>query len=175
MSKRIRKLFVFLILFFVFCARDREDIQALKNYLSTTEHQQYLRDTIKSLGILKFGYDNIIAPKQLDSLKQVNQAYLAYLKKFEPKHKSTRKIQQSFINIGQSYQNEFEQILKRIEAFREFNATIDSLEALSRKSELIELKNQQRLLRESITNKFLIKRTQIFIHDITTQFCKFDE
>lgn len=173
--RTICQLLTLLILYFIFCARDHEDILALKNYLSSKEHEQYLSNVVNNLDFFKFGYDNIIAPNQLDSLRKVNQTYLAYLIKYKPEYELPRKIQQNFIEIAQSYQNEFDQIPRRIEAFRKLSATIDSLEALSEKSKLIELTNKRKILRESITNKFLIKRTQIFINDITNQFFKLNE
>ncbi|MBN1348257.1 hypothetical protein JXJ21_02510 [candidate division KSB1 bacterium] len=156
------------------CADDSEDKSALKSYLSTEKHEQHLTGIVNCIDFLGYGYDNVVSKSQLDSMKNAADAYLAYLDGYAPKFKSTRQILSGYQETARTYRDELDRLPARIDAYRAVCNEIDSLEAQSRESKAIVLRNQRDTIRESITNRFLMKRTQMFLDEIAGLFERLD-
>lgn len=149
------------------CSRDREDVKAFKDYLTGAEHESHLRTLVLSIDFLKFGYDNIVSKAELDTLQLLSTQYEKFLKGYQPQFKSTLKLQKELMDPVAEYSTALIKLRDRIDLYQELTQLQDSVGVEKNFEKADSLEQQARIIRESITNKFLIQLTIILIDDLT--------
>lgn len=151
------------------CTRDKEDIKAFKEYLTCDEHENHLKNLVLSIDFLKIGYDNIVSKEELDTLQNLSQKYQTFLTGYKPQYKSTQKLQKELMEPVTEYSTSLSKLRDRIELYQELIQLQDSVEVEKNFQRADSLEQRAQIVRESITNKFLIQLTIVLIDELTAR------
>ncbi|MBN2090601.1 hypothetical protein JW964_13400 [candidate division KSB1 bacterium] len=151
------------------CSQDQEDIKAFKDYLTSADHENHLRNLVLSIDFLKFGYDNIVSKEELDTLQLLSKQYQNFLTGYKPQFKSTQKLQKELMDPVSEYTTSLTKLRDRIDLYQELTQLQDSVGVEKNFEKADSLEQQAQIIRESITNKFLIQLTIVLIDDLTAR------
>ncbi len=157
------------LVLFAGCSQDKADIKAFKDYLTSAEHENHLRSLVLSIDFLKFGYDNVVSKEELDTLKYLSQQYQKFLTGYKAQYKSTQKLQKELMDPVSEYTTSLTKLRDRIDLYQELTQLQDSVGVKKNFEKADSLEQQAQIIRESITNKFLIQLTIVLIDDLTAR------
>lgn len=170
--ERFFKLAAWSLLLVLNCSRESQDVKALKRYLTSDEHERYLKKIALSINFIKVGYDNVVAEVHLDTLHGATDNYLRFLNGFQPQHETSRRFQNALAQPVINFRTDLTKLGERISVYRALSSQVDSLTAVHQTQNLESLGQQQQMIYSSITNKFLLQRIILLIDQITTEVKK---